>query len=109
MGVNLFSSSLYKDFYNSNLKDTSPFLNSLGSKLKDVKLGLKGGSIFLLITSLKSIDAKSGCYKMASASPRIPNLYSGFLVNNLRIKSLASGLPMLGGNERGSLKMLLNI
>lgn len=77
--------------------------------MKDVKLGLKGGSIFLLITSLKSIDAKSGCYKIASASPLIPNLYSGFLFNNLLIKSLASGLPIFGGKERGSLKILLNI
>lgn len=77
--------------------------------MKDVKLGLKGGSIFLLITSLKSIDANSGCYNIASASPLIPNLCSGFFVNNRLIKSLASGLPILGGNESGSLKMLLNI
>jgi hypothetical protein len=74
MGVNFASSSLYKDFCNSYLKETSPFLNSLGSKLKDIKLGLNGGSIFLLITSLKSNDEKRGCCKIASAPPLTPNL-----------------------------------
>lgn len=84
-------------------------MNSLGSKLKDVKFGLKGGRIFLLITSLISYDENKGCYKIISAPPLTPNLYFGFLVKSLRIRSLASGLPTFGGKDKLSFKMLLNI
>lgn len=107
--MNFVSSSLYNDFCNSNLNEISPLLNSLGSKLNDVKFGLNGGGIFLLITSLISTEENKGCYNIISAPPLIPNLNFGFLVNNFLIRSLASGLPTLGGNDRLSFRILLKI
>jgi hypothetical protein len=62
--LNSYSSGLVRDFNNSYLKVFSPLLNSLGSKLKEVKLAAKGGLTFYAKTASISASFIQGCYKI---------------------------------------------